>query len=259
MAIADGTRVSAGAVGPDDDHALVVARDAAAAGADLDHLHGRHVDRQAAALLVADEVDLERRHDRRLAAVDGTELGRGAAHVEGDDVLAPLGLADDRAHEDAGGWPGFDDAHGKIAGEVGRDEPAARLHHEQVSGDATLRERLFEVTQVTVDDRLHVGIRNGGVGALILAELRRDLRGDRHRDVRCALGDPVADAPLVLGPRIGVQQRDGHSLATRGEHGVDGPVDRRLVERRHDRTVGPHALDTSAICRRCTSGRDLSM
>ena len=75
---------------------------------------------------------------------------------------------------------------------------------------------------------------------------------------RC--GDPVADAPLVLGPRIGVQQRDRNRLAPGCQHGVDGPFDRRLVQRRHHRAVGPHALDRPRrYAAAARAARDLSM
>ena len=50
-------------------------------------------------------------------------------------------------------------------------------------------QRLVQMAQVAIDDWLDVGIGDGGVGALVLAELRRDLRGDRHRECRGARGD----------------------------------------------------------------------
>ena len=89
-AVADGPGIGAGALRPDLDEPHVGAGDAAAAGADLQQLHGRDVDRQAAALAIAHLIDLEGRRDRRLAAVDGAELGGGAAHVEGEHALEAL-------------------------------------------------------------------------------------------------------------------------------------------------------------------------
>src|SRR5262249_19113093 len=118
-AIAHRARIGTSAVWTHYDHALVVAGDAAAAGSDLDHLYGRYVDGRAATPLVAHEVDLERRHDRRPAAVHRAEFGRGASHIEADDMLAPLSLAEDCAHQDASGWSRFDDAHRKVAGKAG--------------------------------------------------------------------------------------------------------------------------------------------
>src|SRR6185503_6701018 len=76
-AVADRAWLGAGAVRPDNDHTAIGAGDAAAPGADLDHLHGGHVDGQAAAFLVAHHVDLEGRHDGGLAVVYGAELGGG--------------------------------------------------------------------------------------------------------------------------------------------------------------------------------------
>src|SRR5262249_36814661 len=152
------------AVRTDDNHALVVASDAAPAGTDLDHLYGRHIDRQTAALLVSHEIDLECCHDRRLAAVDGTELGRGAAPVKREDMFAVFAFAEQGTHQDAGGGSRLDDAHREIAGDVGRDEAAARLHDEQVFADAALQKRAFQMAQVAVHDRLYVSVGDGRVG-----------------------------------------------------------------------------------------------
>src|SRR6185312_5483297 len=125
-----GSGVGSGAVWTNHNHALVIARNAAATRTNLDHFNGRYVDRQAAALLVADEIDLERRHDGRRAIVDGAELCGGASHVEGDDLVAALLLADDRAHENSRRRPRFDDADGEVSGQTGRDQTAVRLHYE---------------------------------------------------------------------------------------------------------------------------------
>src|SRR5215831_5605023 len=111
----------------------------------------------------------------KLGAVDGAELGRGAAHVEREDMLALFGFAEDGTHQDAGGRSRFDDAHGEIAGNVGRDEAAARLHDKQVLADAALQQRAFQVTEVAVHDRLHVSVGDRRVGALVLTDLGRDV------------------------------------------------------------------------------------
>ena len=87
--VADRPRFRAGAPRTDRDAAeRVDARDRAAAGADLDHLDHGYAERQTAAFGEAiDPRHLE--HPRGLGArfVDKADLRRGAAHVEGDDLI----------------------------------------------------------------------------------------------------------------------------------------------------------------------------
>ncbi len=93
--IADRARIGASALRPDLDQPHVSAREAAAAGADLEQFERRHVDRQSAAFAITHLVDLEAGRDRRIRAVDGPELRRGPAHVEGEDMIATFLLTDD--------------------------------------------------------------------------------------------------------------------------------------------------------------------
>ena len=96
--------------------------DAAAAGADLQQLDRGDVDGKAAALAIAHLVDLEGRRDGGLAAVDGAELGRGAAHVEGEHAIEAFLLADHAAQQDAGRRSRLDDADRHVAGELRRHQ-----------------------------------------------------------------------------------------------------------------------------------------
>ena len=92
-AVADRAGIGAGALRPDLERAdLVDPGDAAAAGADLDHVDHRQHHRMAAG--VAADV-IARRH-RRLAVADQARLGGGAAHVERDHVGEAERLADAR-------------------------------------------------------------------------------------------------------------------------------------------------------------------
>ena len=78
-AIAGRARLRAGALGPDMEHAAVVdARNRAAAGADAGDVQA--LQRHALA------GDAPVRRDRRLAADHERDVGRGAAHVEGNEV-----------------------------------------------------------------------------------------------------------------------------------------------------------------------------
>ena len=96
-------------------------------------LDGGDVDGEAAALAVAHLVDLEGGRDGGLAAVDGAELGRGAAHVEGEHAVEALLAADLAAQQDARRGPRLDDADRHVAGKLRRDQAAVRLHDEEVA------------------------------------------------------------------------------------------------------------------------------
>jgi hypothetical protein len=164
-----------GSAPADDDHAFVVAGNAAPARADLDHLDGWHVDGQSATFLVAHKIDLERRHDRRHTIVDSAELRGCTAHVEGDDLIAVLLLANDGRHEDSSRRPGLDDAHWEISGQARSDQPAIRLHHKQLVADASRLERLIQMAQVAIDDGFDVGVGDCCIATLVLTELWRNL------------------------------------------------------------------------------------
>ncbi len=208
-AIADGAWIGAGALGPHLDQPHVGVGDAAAAGADLQQLHRRHVDRQAAALAVAHLVHLEGGRDGRLAAVDRAELGRGAAHVEGEHPVEAFLLADGAAQQHAGGGARLHDADRHVAGKFRRHQPAVRLHDEKIRGDALLLEGSRQPADVAADDGLDVGVGHHRAGALVLAILGRDVGRERDGGGGDALNQARADGLLVRGGGVGVQQAHG--------------------------------------------------
>ena len=93
------------------------------------------------------------------------------------------------------------------------EDAAARLHHEQLRAatPASARRRL-DPLEVALDDRPDHGVDDGRGGAEVLAELGRDLGRERDRHARQLLGEDRADAPLVLGVDVGVQQADRDRL-----------------------------------------------
>ena len=127
-AVTGGAGVRARAFRSHPDGAVHGRGDRAAARADLDQLHRRHIDRQAGALLEPDRIDFEDRRNRRLAAVDGAEFRRGAAHVEAEHAVGADVPADPPRKQHARSRAALDDADGIFARQRGRDEPAVRLH-----------------------------------------------------------------------------------------------------------------------------------
>ena len=112
----------------------------------------------------------------------------------------PSSRADHAAQQDAGSRPRFDDADRHIAGELGRHQPAVRLHDEEVAADALLRQGARSAGDVAVDDRLDVGVGHHGAGALVFAELGRDLRGKRNGALRACAGQALTDEPVRARP-----------------------------------------------------------
>jgi len=127
-AVAGGAGVRARAFRPHPDRSVHGQGDGAAARADLDQLDRRHIDRQAGALLEPDRIDFEDRRNRRLAAVDGAELRRSAAHVEAEHAVGADVPADPPRKQHARSRAALDDADGIFARQRGRDEPAVGLH-----------------------------------------------------------------------------------------------------------------------------------
>ena len=127
-AVAGGAGVRARALRTHPDGAVHGRGNGAAARADLDQLDRRHIDRQAGALLEPDRIDLEDGRNRRLAAIDGSEFRRGAAHVEAEHAVRADVPADPPREQHARRRAALDDAHGVFTRQRGRDEPAVRLH-----------------------------------------------------------------------------------------------------------------------------------
>ena len=156
--------------------------------------------------MAADVVVL--RH-RRLAVLDQADLGGRAAHVEGEDVLAAERLSEVRRGDHTRGRPGLDHEHGTRARRLGAEDAAARLHHEQLCLHARFGEAALDPLQIALDHGTNHGVDHGRRGAQVLAELRRDLGGERDRNTGQLLGEDRADALLVLGVDVGVEQADG--------------------------------------------------
>ena len=156
----------------------------AAAGADLDQLDGGDADRQPAAL---DEALLPRRLEavggERLAAVDQGELGGGAAHVEGEQIAAAVGAAEEGGGERARGRPRLEHLHRRALGLGHVRQAAAREHEQERRRDAALGEPARHALEVLLGERLDVGVGDGRRGALELADLRRHLVRRGHGDL----------------------------------------------------------------------------
>ena len=196
----------------------------AAAGADAAHVERRHLGRE--------HPHLGRARDRRLAVDDDGDVGRGAAHVEGEE-LAKAEAA--RGHHRAGDAAGRTRQHRvdrPFGGRRGAHQPAVRTHDMEVCLDAVLLQTVLDARQVAPHDRAHIVVHHRGDGAVIFAEFGEDVGGERHRDAGKAFGDDGAQGLLMGGVGIGMHQRDGQRLdarTSRDRRSAPWPWRRRAV------------------------------
>ena len=207
-AVTDRPRVGARALGPDLDDPQPDARDAAAAGADLDQVDGGRHHRQAGAVAHQGLVDLEDALHARLAALDEAGLGGRPAHVEGDEVGAVEAAADPRGERHAGRRAGLERADREAHDLRRGGQAAVALVEEDLPGEAAQAQRVLQPVEVVAERRLDVGVDHRRARALVLADDRRHFVRHRHRRGRQDLSDELRDARLVLRRGVGVQEGD---------------------------------------------------
>ncbi len=233
--VAGRSRIGARRLGADPEAAAGVdPRDRAAAGAERRHVEHRHAN------LVAGDVRLG--PHQHTAAIDQGDIARGAADVDGDEVVETGLLPGRQTADGAGCGSRQEQPHRPLARDGAAGEAAARLHDLQRRGHTRLGEIALHVGEIAADDRLHVGIEGGDDGALVLAKDRIDLAGERDRHARHGGLDGGADAQLVHGIEEREEQRHRHGLDTLGLELVDGGGERRLVERHQHFAGGADAL-----------------
>ena len=129
-AVTDRPGRGACALRPDLEHPGVVdVGDRAATGADGVHVDHRHVDRHRV-------LELELGRHRRPAVLDQRDVGRGAAHVVGDDVgEARLGRRV-RCGDHARSRSRHHGVHRRLGHDARADGAAIALHHQQLGPEA---------------------------------------------------------------------------------------------------------------------------
>ena len=156
------------------------AGDAAAAGADLLDVDHRHLHRQAGGIAA----DQRRAGHQHVAFVDHAGLGGGAAHVEGDGVGNVDGIAQRLGADDAGGGAGFQHADAGLPGVADVEQPAGRLHDQEIAGETRVFEMRFHLGEVALHARADIGVGRGGRSALVLAVFLAQLVRARDEKLR---------------------------------------------------------------------------
>ena len=233
-AVARRSRLRSGTCRPDPEESQLVHRgDAAAPGADFDHLQHRSADGQSAA---ADEAvgvsDLELAGPAGLASLDDADLGRRASHVEGDEVPVPRQPAQVRRRHGAAGRTGLDEPHRVLDGGGARDGASVGGHDHGIRCDPFGPEACRQIVQVATDDRSDVGVGDGGARAFELPDVGAHVAGERDRDVRSQALERRRDGALVRRVPECVQQTYRDRLDAVGCEAADEGCDFGLVQRR---------------------------
>ena len=76
--------------------------------------------------------------------------------------------------------------------------------------DASSGQPLAQPPQIALGERLHVGVRDRGTGALVFLDLRQHVAGERDREVRRQFLQQRPDLPLVLRVGVGIEEAHRH-------------------------------------------------
>jgi hypothetical protein len=144
----------------------------------------------------------------RLAPLHQRDIGRGTAHVEGDDVVDAGEARRDLGADHAGAWPRQDRAHRQPRRGVEADHAAVRLRQMRRRGHPERCESVNDATDVKRHDRAEIGVDHRGRQALVLAELGRDFVRGADKGVGKFLGDDAAGRRFVRGIKKAVEKAD---------------------------------------------------
>ena len=231
-AIADGARVGAGALRADFEEAGGVdARDGAAAGADGAHVDHGHVDRHGV-------LDLDLVRDGRFGAAHQRHVGRGAAHVVGQQIGHPGDAAGIGGGHHARGGAGHDGLCRLARHETGGDHAAIAVHHQHVAVVPALGEAFGEAAEVAVEDGLDAGVDGGRDATLEFTGFLQDGVAEGDVAVGPDLGQHGAGALFMGGVGVGMEEVDNDGLAPGVEQGLRGGAHGVFVKRGDDGAGG---------------------
>ena len=169
----------AGAARPDIEAALIVEPgDRAAADADFENVDHVAADREAR-IGPADVID---RFDGIAAALDHRAFRRGAAHVEGDEIVDTEQMAVACRADAAADRTGLHERDRLAAAALGGNHAAVRAHQQQRAREAALPQLGIEFRDVLADLRPDIGVRGRRRGALELMPFARELRPGGDED-----------------------------------------------------------------------------
>ena len=107
--------------------------------------------------------------DGQLPVTDHRNIGRGAADVDGDDLVLMAGLAGPAPADHPAGRPRQQKSHGRFTGLFHGRHAAVRLHHPHERRHARRLQSFLQVIQVMGSARADIGVHRGGREALVLS------------------------------------------------------------------------------------------
>ena len=176
------------------------------------------------------------------AVLDQRRLRGRAAHVEGEQVVDAELLAHPAGGDDTGCGTRLEREDRPLLRVVRGHHAAGGLHDLERPIDPDPVEAGPNPVDVRGHQRPHVGVDDRGRGALVLALLAQDLARERDVRLRQLLGQDRAEALLVLGVEVGVQEADRHRLDARRTQAGGERAALLLVDRPDDVAVRGNAL-----------------
>ena len=177
----------------------------------------------------------------RPASLDNAHVEAGAAHVSENQILLAQFAADKGGAQQAGNRPavaGFDCARLAYLGHA-----ATRVDHHDRSRIAAAKQLVAGFAQLFPHRLVQIGVEDGGHGAGVLVAAREHLARQDDRNaaevaLRIMLAHDLAHALLMLGMKVGPQQRDHDAARPARQQILHLLGDVVLVERRQHAAQG---------------------
>ena len=144
--------------------------------------------------------------------------------------------------ENTTGRPRLDEPHGIEHCCFTTNGAALGCHHQRCRSRAGLFQRSDQLFKIAANGGAYVGIRRGRARALVLSDIRDDVRGYRHSDAGCLLFENARNCLLVQRIAIGMQQAHGDGLHALLYELVGGATYLAFVQRNDHSTLGIEAL-----------------
>ena len=143
---------------------------------------------------------------------------------------------------DAGGGSALDDLRRLGDRDIGAGHAAAGLHDEQPRRRAGIAQLVLQRREIVKNWRPDIGIDHRSTGALVLAQLRQDIAGQRNENAGQGSAQYLAGKALVDRVRVGMKEADGYGLDLLGAEQFGDAFDIVGIQRCDDLAARPHPL-----------------
>ena len=186
---------------------------------------------------MAADVGVARVHDLDAAVRNGADIGRGAADIDGDQVVAAAQHAFGPAADHAARRARHQDADRLLRAGFHGGDAAIRLDYAQIGAETVLREPALQVIEIERGLRADKSVHRRGRESLVFADHIRDFRGRADIGVRHFRPHDFGGAPLVRVVEKRKQKSDDDGLDAAALEQADRFKHFVLVERDFDLAV----------------------